>query len=69
LTVGVAQRIDLMAAGDRKQIGAVGPVRLIGALDRGAPVGGAAHRGGQHPTDISSRDQILHVIANWHTPP
>jgi hypothetical protein len=58
----VAQGIDLMA-GDRHQIGAVGQVGLVGAVDRGAPVGSAAdHRRGQHLPDIALGDQVLDVV-------
>ncbi len=63
LAQAMAQRIDLMAAGDRHQGGAVRAIGLVSAVDRRAPVRGTAdHRRGQHPSDIARGDQVLGVI-------
>jgi hypothetical protein len=56
----VAERIDLMAAGDRQQVGPIGTIGLVGTLDRGSSVRGTAdHRRGQHPSDTALCDQNL----------
>ena len=58
----VAQRVDHVAAGDRQQIGAIGAVRLIGAVDRGSPVRRAAdHRRRQYPAEIAIGDKVFGV--------
>ena len=55
----MTQRVDLMAARDGQEVGAIGTVGLIGAVDRGAPVRGATdHRRRENATDMALRYQV-----------
>jgi hypothetical protein len=59
----VAERIDLMTAGDRHQIGAVGAAGLIGAVDRGPPIAGTTdHCRGKYLADVTIGDQVFDIV-------
>ena len=65
----IAKRIEIVAAGDRHQVGAVGEIRLIGAVERGSPTRRVdEQRSGERLADVALGDQVPDVVDRWRDP-